>query len=112
MPEQRDLLLIPVPFTDLSSIKRRPVVVLSSTLHNQRGEDVVVAAVTSNLSSRGEGVTISSQDFETGSLPVQSYVRADKIYTLSQTIIVKWLGRLGEPSFQSILSRLDSVLGR
>jgi len=32
MPDQGDILLIPVPFTDLSSQKKRPVVVISNNL--------------------------------------------------------------------------------
>lgn len=30
MPKQGDIVLIPVPFTDLSSTKRRPVIVVSN----------------------------------------------------------------------------------
>ena len=32
MPHQGDIVLIPVPFTDLSSQKRRPVIVISNDL--------------------------------------------------------------------------------
>jgi len=41
MPEQGDILLIPVPFTNLSSRKRRPVVVISNDTYNRKTEDVV-----------------------------------------------------------------------
>jgi len=34
MPNQRDILLIPIPFTDLTSQRRRPVVVISNDEYN------------------------------------------------------------------------------
>jgi mRNA interferase MazF len=33
MPDQGDIVLIPVPFTDLSSQKRRPVIVISNDVY-------------------------------------------------------------------------------
>jgi len=35
MPEQGDILLIPIPYTDLSSTKRRPVIVILNNAYNQ-----------------------------------------------------------------------------
>lgn len=61
-PRQRDIVLLPVPFTDLSAIKRRPVLVLSKNSHNRRSPDVVVAAITSNLASGGAAVLITAAD--------------------------------------------------
>jgi len=39
MPDQRDILLIPIPFTDLTSQRRRPVIVISNlhSAHYRRG---------------------------------------------------------------------------
>ncbi len=48
MPEQGDIVLIPIPFTDLSSQKRRPVIVISNNQYNAKTRDVVVVAMTSN----------------------------------------------------------------
>jgi mRNA interferase MazF len=36
MPEQGDILLVPIPFTDLSSQKRRPVIVISNDAYNKQ----------------------------------------------------------------------------
>ena len=47
MPEQGDILLIPIPFTDLSSQKRRPVIVISNGAYNRSTADIVVVAMTS-----------------------------------------------------------------
>ena len=47
-----DVLLLPFPFTDLSTAKRRPAVVLSTEAYNSRRGDVIVAAITSRATSR------------------------------------------------------------
>lgn len=105
-------MLIPVPFTDLSTAKRRPVLVLSSDAHNSRFPDIVVAAITSNLASTTVGLVVDTQNMETGMLPHQSLVHGDKIYTLSQKLIVKSYGRLSQQVFSDVLTLLDTVLGR
>ena len=49
MPKQRDIVLIAVPYADLSTAKRRPVLILSSDAHLQQSPDMLVATITSNL---------------------------------------------------------------
>jgi hypothetical protein len=51
-------------------------------------------------------------DLELGSLPHISLVRPDKMYTLSQSIVVRHIGRLGESKFGQLLTALDIVLDR
>ena len=89
MCEPGDIVLIPVPFTDLSSQKRRPVIVISNEVYNQKMMDVVVVAMTSNPVEVDYSFTIASSDLVQGQLNRQGKVRVDKIYTLSQSIIVK-----------------------
>lgn len=72
----------------------------------------MVAAMTSNLESRGIGVDITSEDLEEGTLAADSHVRADKVYTLSKGIVIKRFGRLKAAAFQQVLEKLDTVLGR
>ena len=62
MPEQGDILLIPIPFTDLSSQKRRPVIVVSNNTYNQRSADIVVVAMTSNPAQADYSFTITSSN--------------------------------------------------
>ena len=51
MLRQGAIVLIPIPFTDLSSQRRRPVIVISNDTYNRRTEDIVVVAMTSNPAS-------------------------------------------------------------
>jgi mRNA interferase MazF len=45
MPGQGDIVLVPVPFTDLSSTRRRPVIVISNGSYHHSTEGMVVAAM-------------------------------------------------------------------
>ena len=93
-PEQGDIVLIPVPFTDLTSQKRRPVIVVSNNDHNAQNADIVIVAMTSNPAERDYSFTITSADLVRGHLKRPSVVRVDKIYTLSQSIVVKVFGKV------------------
>ena len=102
MPEQGDIVLIPVPFTDLSSTKRRPVIVVSNDGYNRQRHDIVVVAMTSNPSAGRYAFTISSSDLERGKLNRPGQIRVDKLYTLSQSIIVKTFGRVNAATLDRI----------
>ena len=45
-----DVILVSYPFTDLSTIKVRPALVISSEEYNQREDDVIVLPITHNIS--------------------------------------------------------------
>ena len=111
-PKQRDIVLVPVPFTDLTATKRRPVLVLSNDAYNRRAEDVVVAAVTSQLTREEYAVRISQGDLQEGLLPRESLVRADKTYALSKTILIKRFGALKRETFLEVLAQIDRLWGR
>jgi len=49
MYKRGEIVLIPVPFSDLSSVKRRPVLIISNMTHNSTNSDMIVVAITSNL---------------------------------------------------------------
>jgi len=46
-----DIVLVPFPFTDQSTVKKRPAVVVSSAAYNRQRLDIVIMAVTSQIRS-------------------------------------------------------------
>jgi len=94
MLKQRDIILIPIPFTDLASQKRRPAIIISSDTYNSKNEDIVVVALTSNIEPRDFTISLTTDDLEEGILKVTSMIRADKIYTLNKSIVLKTFGRV------------------
>ena len=73
---QGDIVLVSFPFTDLSSSKRRPALVLSPDSFNAAGEDLVLAAVTSHITDDLNAVHLWRGDFAEGRLPKPSMVKA------------------------------------
>src|SRR5260370_145955 len=66
MPNQGDIVLIPIPFTDLSSSKRRPVIVVSNNAYHTTNTDIVVVAMTSNPGLVSYSLIITSTDLLRG----------------------------------------------
>lgn len=108
--KQRDLVLIPIPFSDLRSKKRRPVIVISNDSYNQKTEDIVVVAVTSNIEKKDYTLLMTQNDLEYGNLPTDSMIRVDKIYSLSQLIVVKSLGKIKQETFARIVTVLNRLV--
>ena len=47
--ELGDVVLVPFPFTDQSTTKKRPAVVISSHAYNNERPDLIIMAVTSQI---------------------------------------------------------------
>ena len=108
MYKRGEIVLVPVPFSDLSSIKKRPVLVISNTTHNFTSPDMIVVAITSNLVQNG--IVIEQSDLKTGELPKKSLIRCEKIYTLEQSIIVKRFGVLSEDVLLKVANEIHNLI--
>ena len=110
MYKQGDILLIPIPFTDLTSTKKRPVLVLSNDNYNYKTDDIIVAAITSNIASKDYIILITNNDLVEGNLKVDSCIRVDKIYTLSQNIVVKKFGKVTSHVMNEVKNKINELI--
>ncbi|MGE4532781.1 type II toxin-antitoxin system PemK/MazF family toxin [Halomonas sp.] len=88
--EPGDIVLIPFPYTDLTSHKRRPVVLLDTP--DERG-DFPCLAITSRP-QHTQAIALAPSLIEKGQLPKPSWVRIAKVYTLNTSLVAKHFGRL------------------
>ena len=102
MPSQGEIVLIPFPYTDLSTARRRPVVVISRDAYNLATTDMVVVGMTSNLTVSPFSFAIDSNDLAEGVLNHPGRVRVDKIYTLAQSLMVKKFGKVNAATLDRI----------
>ena len=109
--KQRDIVLVPFPFSDLSGQKVRPVLVLSNDAYNQQSADVVVCGLTTNLSPAPYSIVIEVTDVEQlGTLRHKSKVKADTIASLEQSILIKQIARLKLPIFNQVIAEIEDLI--
>lgn len=87
------IILIPFPFTDLSSTKLRPALVL-----HEGEKDVVVAFISSRTENPKSTDIIIDQnhpEFNETGLKLTSVLRIDKIATISKELILGEIGEVG-----------------
>lgn len=110
MHKQGDILLISIPFTNLTSSKRRPVLVVSNNHYNKATRDLVVAAITSNLTNKDYSVLITAEDLKSGTLKKDSCIRSDKLYTLSQNIVIKKFGSVKNNILDKVTIEISELI--
>ncbi len=94
------------PFSDLSSSKLRPAVVLADS---GRG-DWVLCQLTSKSYSDASAVQIENEDFASGSLNLTSYARPGKIFTANESLMVTQIGKLKDDSFRKVANAVIYLL--
>ncbi|MEQ6390899.1 type II toxin-antitoxin system PemK/MazF family toxin [Bacillaceae bacterium S4-13-58] len=110
MYKQGDIVLLPVPFSDLTNRKQRPVLVISSNSYNEVTHDIVVVAITSQLRNLDYSVVIESKDLKEGKLKVASAIRADKVYTLSKDIVRKKFGQVKTEVMEDVRKKVIELI--
>jgi mRNA interferase MazF len=101
-----DIVVIPFPFIDLSGSKKRPAFVVSDL----SGDDIIVCQITSKSKSDSFALPLSARDFITGSLPIDSFIRPNKIFTADKNCILSIAGRLCESKVRAVIDALITLI--
>jgi mRNA interferase MazF len=96
------VILVSFPFSDLSSKKIRPCLIVGLAEFN----DIIVCQLTSRSYSSKRAIPLTVNDFASGSLIIDSYVRPDKIATLDKTVIKQVIGTIKQKKLAEIKNTL------
>ena len=66
--QRGDVVLVPFPFSDLSTTKVRPAIVVSSALYHATEPDLLLAAITSNIAAATGPLDYVLKDWQTANL--------------------------------------------
>lgn len=109
---QGDVILIPFPFTDFSTLKQRPAFIISSNSFNDAHNDVIVMAITSQIPQdvSNEEYLLTPQDIKMSGLPKPSVIKIGKIVTVNKMLVRRKLGNLPTAAVEKIKTKLQSIL--
>ncbi|MDQ6904132.1 MAG: type II toxin-antitoxin system PemK/MazF family toxin [Bacteroidota bacterium] len=110
MYNQREIVLVPFPYSDLSSSKRRPVLIISNNNYNKNYPDILVAVITSNFFKDEYSVELKNNDLELGILPEKSVIKCHKLFTIDQSRVLKRFSILGEKKFDEVIAFLNKLI--
>lgn len=102
--KQGDIVSVPFPFSDLSSSKVRPALVVSQSSH---GDDLILVFI-SHKKHPG-AVRLFPRDFIAGGLLKVSFVRYHKLATLSRHIVRKRIAVLSSAKIKEIVLKIRSL---
>lgn len=104
-----DIILVPFPFTDQTTTKKRPAVIISSSVYHAQRPDLVLMAVTSQLRAPARGDVVISEWRAAGLLKPSAVKPV--IATIEQNLVIKRLGRLKAVDQQAVRAHLKLILG-
>lgn len=102
MYKRNSIILIPFPFTDLSSPKIRPALQLS----NQTDDDIIFCAISTKKHSSFD---IPIKPNKVNGLKALSYIRTNKIATIESRLVLARLGDIDSNSASMVKKKLKII---
>jgi mRNA interferase MazF len=105
---QFDVVVVPFPFTDSGTTKRRPALVLSDagTFNTQMRKGVM--AMITTATHQPWALDVSIADLSLAGLNAESIVRM-KLFTLDYSLIVRRIGHLGEADADEVMASMQKL---
>ena len=101
-----DVVVIPFPFSDLSQSKRRPALVLSVL----QGDDLILCQITSKSIKDNYAIPVDENDFESGSLNLESNMRPNRLFTADNHIILYRIGNIKIIKLNQVIDKVVEII--
>lgn len=101
-----DVVVLPFPFSDLSSSKRRPALVVTQL----RGDDVILCQITSSAKDDGYSINLKGEDFLQGGLDRDSNVRPNRLFTADSHIVAYCTGKLSAAKIDEVVNKIIQII--
>ena len=103
-----DVILVPFPFSDQTTTKKRPAIIVTSDTYNSISQDIVIMAITGQIRGRIGVGEFLIEDWQGAGLLRPSAVKS-AISTIEQRLVVKILGKLSSKDLSSLEKALKEL---
>ena len=106
---QKELILLPYPFSNQQERKVRPALIISNNEFNKKSDDCIAVPLTSVIKEEPYSVFIEQEDLSEGKLLRSSRIRIDKIFSIDKKIIIMKIGIIKNQIFAKIKIELGKI---
>ena len=106
---QKEIVLLPFPFSNLGGKKIRPALIVSNNSLNIKSDDCIMVPLTTIIKNEPFSVIINQNDFSSGKLLKPSRIRVDKIFSVNKNLISMKIGKLTNDTFKAVRKELDKL---
>lgn len=105
------IVLIEIPFTDLTGSKLRPSLVVSADSCNQSSPDVVVAKITGSGYGSPYELPLVASMLKSGGLNKPSFIDLGALWTVDKKLILRDIASVDEKTLKLCDEKIKKVFG-
>ena len=105
-----DIVLVPFPFTDQSTTKKRPAVIISSEQYNRQRPDIIIMAVTSQMQSANYFGDMTIRQWQQAGLLKPSVIKPI-FTTVEKRLVLKKLGSMSNDDRKELKKAIQTIIG-
>ena len=106
---QKEIVLLPYPFSDLERTKVRPALVISNNSFNRKSEDCMMVPLTAVIKDEPYSVLINQEDLFSGKLLKPSRIRVDKIFSVEKNLVSMKIGVVNEDVLKKVKLEIGKI---
>ncbi len=103
-----DIIILPFPYTDLSTTKKRPALVVA----NLKGNNIILAQITTKMRNDEDLIHLNKSDFSIGMLKVNSFIMPSILFTAESSSVSYKTGELKIEKIKEVENKLCEIFKR
>jgi mRNA interferase MazF len=101
-----DVISVPFPFSDTSTTKKRPALVITESDNN----NIIICPITSKP-GRDYEIKLEDEDFRVGKLNLSPfYIRPNIIATVDKSNVIRYIGKIKDDKLHQVISTIIQII--